>query len=106
MNETVSTNYTQENKSIVTVSFNRAVAIIAGAVISGLVGGIFTGVSITRSTAFTVNSHTNAIEVLSSECARKDVVAEQYRLLDVTINDLKSMVRALDEKLERHATSR
>ena len=85
------TNYTpdmQNNKGIITVSFNRLAALLAGAVIAGLVGGIFTGYSITRNTAFIANSNAVAIAELDNIYVRKDVVAVWIESIDKRLGNI------------------
>lgn len=81
-----------ENKGVVTVSFNRLVALLSGAVVAGLVGGIFTGYSITRSTAYTANANAVAISELNQECAKKDVIEVWIKSVDKRLDSIEKAI--------------
>lgn len=84
-----------QNKNFITVSFNRAIAILSAAVLASLVGGIFAGYTLTRNTTFIAKSNAEAIEQIRAEYTRNDVIEPQLKAICEELKEIKSLIEKI-----------
>lgn len=91
---------TKEPK-VITISFQKAMAIVAGAILTSIVGTVFTTASVLNSDHFAIINNTEAIGELKVNCVTKDKYELQVEVfnkkMDEMNNGLKEIMNYLKE---------
>ena len=97
----------QKSQKTIETTLNRAIAIVSGAGITGLVGGVFIGISILNSDHFAIINNTNAIERIEKQeiavLTKNKLDKEEFNIQIVNLNrQLNTIQLGLDSLIVLH----
>ena len=78
----------EKSEKIITISFQKAMAILAGAILSSIAGTIVTTATVLNSDHFAIINNAEAIGVLEETCVNKEGYEIQLKHINDKLEDL------------------
>lgn len=78
-------NETRKEEKVIEITINKALAIVTGAILTGLVGGAFTIASVLNTDHFITISNANDIQIIKENYANKGDILEIKRSVDYLV---------------------